>query len=344
MMLKKPDTLSNQISLYFEKEIFEGRIKEGDRIPSTTLLAEKFGVNQETVQTSFKRLMGRGLIERTRGKGTFVRRGYNNKTIGIVFGHEIFTDPDTAFFNLLLDEIRDIIEKEGWNYKYFATAQNSVYDRAFYNFESSVKNGEIQAIIEFCSNDLIQSVIKTSSIPYSTTDATIDYYDFTMQGLRYLLKQGYKSIGLINRLDTDSEDKIKNAIADIYSEFPLKDGAIQVFNCGTFQREGYDIAKKLLTGKKKPEALLVGYDCVFRGVLYAILETGNRIPEDIAVLTHSNNGIEIFSHIPITRLEVNPADFARQTFEEIISKITGKKFSVKHFKPVLIPGKSCGEK
>ena len=343
MVLKKPDTLSNQIVLFFEKEILGGHLKEGDKIPSTTLLAKQFGVNPETIQTSLKRLMDRGLIERTRGRGTFVRKGYNNKTIGIVFGQEIFSDPDTVFYSLLLNELCDIIEKEGWNYKYFVTTRKSEYDRAFYNFEASVKNGEIQAIVEFCSNDLIQSWIESSSIPYSGSEVIIDYYDFTVKGLRYLLKQGYKDIAVINRIDEDSEDKIKKAMADIYSEFNLKDGAIEVFKCNTGQHEGYDIAKRLLTRKRKPEALLVGYDCIFRGVQYAILETGNKIPDDIAVLTHSNKGIDLFSHIPITRLEVDPANFAGEVFEEIKCKISGKKYSVKSFKPVLIPGKSCGE-
>jgi DNA-binding LacI/PurR family transcriptional regulator len=238
--------------------------------------------------------------------------------------------------------LRNIIEKEGWSYKYFVTSRKSEYDRTFYNFESSVKNGEIQAIIEFCSNDLIESWVKSSSIPHSNTEVTIDYYDFTAKGLRYLLGRGYKSIAMI--ASTVSENKIRNAISDISSEFSLRNGAIQVFTSDSYQHEGYGIAKKLLNGRKKPDALLVGHDCIFRGVLYAILETGNRIPDDIAVLTHSNKGIDVFSHIPITKLEVDPADFAKEVFEEVMCKISGKKFTLKQFKPVLIPGKSCGEK
>jgi len=119
MVLRKPDTLSSQIVLYFQKEIFDGRLREGDRIPSTTLLADQFGVNPETIQTSLRRLMDRGLVKRTRGKGTFVRKGYDNKTVGIVFGQEIFADPDTLFYSIFLNELCKIIEKEGWNYKYF---------------------------------------------------------------------------------------------------------------------------------------------------------------------------------------------------------------------------------
>ena len=344
MVLKKPDTLSSQIVLYFQKEIFDGRLREGDRIPSTTMLAGKFGVNPETIQTSLRRLMERGLVERTRGKGTFVRKGYDNRTIGIVFSQEIFTDPDTVFYSLFLNQLCDIIEKEGWNYKYFVTSRKSGHDRAFHNFEASVKNGEIQAIIEFCSNDLIRSWVESSSIPYSVSEVSIDYYDFTMKGLRYLLDKGYGRISMVHMIDEDSKGKIKNAISDINSEFGLKNGDIEVLNCKTNQREGYNIAKRLLKSRKKPEALLVGYDSMFRGVLYAILETGNRIPGDIAVLTHSNKGIDVFSHIPITRLEVDPADFARETFEEIMCKVSGKTYSLKSIKPVLIPGKSCGEK
>jgi LacI family transcriptional regulator len=344
MLLKKPDTFSNQIVQYFEKEIFEGRLKEGNRIPATTSLAEKFGVNPETIQIGLRKLTERGIIERTRGKGTFVRKGYNNRMIGIVFSQEIFTDPDTVFYSLFLNKLCEIIEDNGWDYKFFETSKKSEYNRAFYNLEASVKNGEIQAIVEFCSNDLVQSWIKSSKIPYTESKILIDYYDFTTKGLRYLLSQGYKSIALLHKTDDYSEVQIKRAIADICFEFSLSNDAIEICHCNTMQNEGYNAAKKLLNRKKKPEALLVGYDSIFRGVLYAILETGNKISDDIAVIMHSNRGIDVFSHISLTRLEIDPADLARQTFEEIICKVSGNKYYEKSIKPVLICGKSCGEK
>lgn len=343
MILKKPETFSNQILLHFEKKIYDGSLQEGDRIPSTTALANQFGVNPETVQTGLKRLMERGLIERTRGKGTFVRKGYDSRSVGLVFGQEIFTDPDTVFYSLFLKELRDLFEREGWNYQYFVTTRDGGYDRTFHTLEESVQKGDLQAIVEFCTNGFVHSWIESSPIPSPGKSVMIDYYDFTTQGLRYLIDLGFRNITLIHKIDEDSSDPINRAIADVYAESGLNQGAIEAIYCDSKQKDGYLVTKKLMQEGRRPDAMLFGFDCIFRGGLYALLEMGIKIPDDIAVLTHSNKGIEIFSHIPLTKLEFDAADFAREDFERVKCRLTGKKRTINTIKPVLIRGKSCGE-
>jgi GntR family transcriptional regulator len=72
---------SSPLPLYFqlaevlEQEIAAGRFAPGARLPSEPELCEHFGVSRTTVRQSFGRLEQRGLIERLRGQGTFVRRG-----------------------------------------------------------------------------------------------------------------------------------------------------------------------------------------------------------------------------------------------------------------------------
>jgi len=91
------------------------------------------------------------------------------------------------------------------------------------------------------------------------------------------------------------------------------------------------------------DSLLVLFDCACRGAQYALMQHGLRIPEDVALLTHSNRGAEIFSHIPLTRLEVDPEDFAREVILEITRKIAGERYEPTKVKAELIPGFSCGE-
>src|SRR5690242_2052571 len=55
-------------------EIKEGKLKSGDRVPSEKELAALFNVSRITSKKALERLEQASLIERTRGKGSFVSR------------------------------------------------------------------------------------------------------------------------------------------------------------------------------------------------------------------------------------------------------------------------------
>lgn len=56
-------------------DITEGRLHTGDRLPSESALAERFGVNRHTARQAIASLAVDGLVESRRGSGTFVTGG-----------------------------------------------------------------------------------------------------------------------------------------------------------------------------------------------------------------------------------------------------------------------------
>ena len=105
MNLKKNDAYYRQIATYFETEIRSGGMLPGERLPATNALARQFQVTPDTIQQSLSILAGKGLITRTRRKGTFVRALYKGNTIGIVFSQCIFQRHELAFFTDFLSEL-----------------------------------------------------------------------------------------------------------------------------------------------------------------------------------------------------------------------------------------------
>ncbi|WP_419646503.1 GntR family transcriptional regulator, partial [Victivallis vadensis] len=103
-----------QIASYFERKISDGSLKENDRLPSTAELARQFGVNRETIQQSMRLLTRQGLLERAPGRGSFIRRGLAQKSVGIIFGRRIFTRPDQLFFGTLLRLLIERADDSGW--------------------------------------------------------------------------------------------------------------------------------------------------------------------------------------------------------------------------------------
>lgn len=67
-----PDTLQDQIYGFFRETIAEGRLKPGQRLPSTRGMARQTGLGRNTVAIAFDRLLAEGYVETRRGIGTVV--------------------------------------------------------------------------------------------------------------------------------------------------------------------------------------------------------------------------------------------------------------------------------
>jgi GntR family transcriptional regulator len=67
-----PVPLHAQLEDQLMLEIAGGALSAGTRLPSEDVLAERFAVSRTTVRTAIQSLIGKGVVEIHRGKGTFV--------------------------------------------------------------------------------------------------------------------------------------------------------------------------------------------------------------------------------------------------------------------------------
>src|ERR1041384_5542017 len=68
-----PLPLYQQLAELLGRDIQSGSLAEGARLPSEPELAGKHGIGRPTVRQATELLVQRGLIERRRGSGTFVK-------------------------------------------------------------------------------------------------------------------------------------------------------------------------------------------------------------------------------------------------------------------------------
>jgi GntR family transcriptional regulator len=68
-----PLPLYQQLALQLRKEIASGALPPGGRLPSEPELARRHGIGRPTVRQATEVLVQRGLVERRRGSGTFVK-------------------------------------------------------------------------------------------------------------------------------------------------------------------------------------------------------------------------------------------------------------------------------
>ncbi|SMF48602.1 GntR family transcriptional regulator / MocR family aminotransferase [Tistlia consotensis] len=64
--------LQEQVAAQLSEQIASGRLRPGERLPPTRVLARELGLSRNTVALAYDRLMAEGYIEGRRGAGTFV--------------------------------------------------------------------------------------------------------------------------------------------------------------------------------------------------------------------------------------------------------------------------------
>lgn len=75
--------LYKQLSQLIEKEITNGKWKQGDKIPSEAELVDMYSISRITVRAALEELVDSGHLIKIQGKGTFVSRAAGKKMLSI---------------------------------------------------------------------------------------------------------------------------------------------------------------------------------------------------------------------------------------------------------------------
>ena len=335
-------TLPRRIADHFEQEIREGRLRENDRLPSTAELARSFGVNLETLQAAMKELAGRGLLERIPGRGTFIRHGLAGRCVGIVFGREIFYRPDRLFHAVLLEELTGLIRQSGWSSRLFASGEAAEYDKGFHDLKQAASAGEIRIVLGLCANRLIEQYLwQACSVPAPKIPFELDVPSLLEPGLAYLDRHACREVLVLHSSAPEWRQGIRQLDPGRYPH--LRAHFVPVDPHDADREQVYRTAAAFFPAHPGCDGLFITEDAMFRQTVTAACQSGRHIGSELKLITHVNKGLEPFFPLPLTRLEIDPADVALQVWNQLQALLRGEPELRPTLRPRLIPGRTCGE-
>jgi len=109
-------------------------------------------------------------------------------------------------------------------------------------------------------------------------------------------------------------------------------------------RSGYVAMQKLIKRKVDFTAVFAGNDTVALGAMRALIESGRRIPQDVAVVGYDDIPLAAFSNPSLTTLSTDPVAAGQESVDMLIAQINGEKYARLEvpYETRLIIRESCG--
>jgi len=340
-----------QIADHIERRIVTGELHDGARLPNTVELAMEYGVTPVTIQKSLQRLVSFDLIERVPRRGTIVKPHQTANQIGVVFGISPFLSHSTVYLRLIA-LFRETAFEFGLHLKFYCDLYAKESSGALYELHRDVAEKRLKALIAIAGTDALMDWLREQREIFWLEPPVVNYQHSIKTGLKYLVERGYRRIQVVSMFPVDLvyEDFQTGFAAeeagcqDVAAEYNVD---ISLVRWGQTEVDGYREGKILCQNSNDlPEAIFVHHDIVTRGFLLAAIESGMKIPSDIALLTHANVGCEFASPLPLTKVIVDPSEMVIPSLRILINPSTlvpGNHPTLPPLKANLFPGKSCGE-
>ncbi len=341
-----------QIAAHIEQRITSGELRDGEKLPTTAELAAEYGVTLVTAQKSLQQLVNLDLVERTPRRGTFVKPHQTANTIGLIFGYSPFRVQNVLYLRML-ELFRMAAMQEKINLKIYFDTQECEPSRAFYELRRDVASKKLKALIAVDRSKELSEWLKTQQEIFWVEPPNIDFFNSVNTGTKYLLGKGYRRITVVSMYPPeipypDWNENFQLEKAGFEAATAGLDVEARLVRWGQTEIDGYNEGKKVFGNPaQRPDAIFVHHDVVCRGLLLALMELGLKIPQDVALLTHSNMGCEFASPVPLTKVEFDPMEMVKNTIS-ILKKMhfqlpPGGNAAPVKVKSKLVCGKSCGE-
>jgi LacI family transcriptional regulator len=164
--------------------------------------------------------------------------------------------------------------------------------------------------------------------------------------MEHLCKLGHRRIGIIaGGLNTSTAVERTEGAKKLMKDYSLTFDSNLMMECRFSKETAYQVTKKFLTMENPPTAIFAENDYMALGSREAILDTGLRIPEDMALVGFDDIVPAALKGVEITTVSQKKYEMGSLATKTLIDKIKNGTSSIVHqtiLEPELIIRNSCG--
>ncbi len=325
------------------------RIGPEMKLPTIQEFCGSLNVAKATIDTALDALEIEGVIRRRRGSGIFVTPQIAQKSIGLVFGHNIFDMSVSPFYALLMRRCRERAVSHDERFSFFidplpgevAGGEPPVHR----DLANAIEAGRLHGILLVARNsEEEESWLRAQDVPVVSLGldgsdrplVAIDQNEFVRIGVEALFEKGCRRIGLILPYSRDS--LVGSKIIRAFDEELRLRGLVNSFKRLWAPPEWPEIAAEtpqecgriafdaIFGSQSVPDGLIIGDDMYTRGALSAAKDRGVEIGHDVKIASHANRGSPVLVNCAdgISLIEVDPNEVVEAMFEILESLMAEK--------------------
>jgi len=362
-MIVEAKPLYRQIANILRQEIRTNR-SVGDRLDAESQIARRFHVTVMTVREALRTLQQEGWLERRHNKGNFVVNVTDPRSVAILCQTDI-THPSAKYYHRhVVHILRKELSRLGYSTRLFIGRQSpliSAPDPIPYDIIQELNRGALSGIVAVNTNPdkSWMDLAAAQQLPVIGNPALYEYGevgDWSLMvetGVMHLVKQGCRRIAFMewrNPIDDEiSRSCRRETFLSAISKFGLESN--EGWICGDLNPHmpgaGWSGFREIWThSKNRPDGIFFTDDVLFQDTVTAILELGVKVPEQLAIVTLANRGLDFACPFPVTRLEFDPECIAVGLAKMMGALIKGEKLTInKRYHPFSVvetPGREVG--
>jgi LacI family transcriptional regulator len=352
------DTVRDRLVDDVRAQIERGALAPGARLMSEGQLSVTYGIGRSSVREALKELTRLGLVHTLPGKGSYVRRraaGSESRSLRLVFQHTL--DITNPYVSTLLRGVQDACQERGYNLQLFARqgeAQSRVHGRTIgddilgdRSFAGILLVGltTLEDLVAL-AHDGRPFVLVNSDVPgvdlYSVAP---DHIEIGFQVARHLAACGRRRLGLITGpAPRVSAELIRRGFALGCRTAGLFESPVAAATGEYTEEAGYGLMREWLEQRVAIDGLFVQDEAMAKGAQRALLESGRRIPADIAMVGYGHKMPPDWFPVPLTTINNHLAEMGRLGASLLIDLAEGRPpATFKHYmRATLEIRASCG--
>lgn len=328
---------------WIRKEIANGHLKNGDRLPSEKELCDQFALSRQTIRHATGELEKEGLLTRVRGSGTYVGsaglppRTAKNKNIAVVS-----TYVDSYIFPPTIRGIESVLARAGYSVQLSFT--DDLVTREKMILENLLEKDSIDGLIIEPSKsalpnpnlDLYRRLLK-KNIPILFFNA--EYRELELPCVRMddvqaarsatdiLIQAGHRKLFAILHLEDEQGRLRYQGFCQAILEAGLstdEQGFFWLDNIGF--RKLYDTADALFERLQGHTGVLCYNDEVAFRLIQLALRRGLRVPEDFSVVSIDNSNLADICPVPFTSCDHPKEQLGIRAAENLLRMIENPAF------------------
>lgn len=348
-----------QLVQFFRDKIASGDWSANAQIPTELDLTSTYDVSRNTIRQALNVLVQDGLLERTQGRGTFVRvpsltpavaaqrATVRERRVGVVLSHA----GDQLNMEILIG-VEQACRSRGYELSFSYSNDNGELQQrdvsrlraggvcGFVLFPLSDEE-ESQAIAQLHADGL-PLVLVDRYLPTLETDYVgVDNLNGGYRATEHLLILGHRRIGFahqrIGGLTTSSVRERWQGYRQALQDYGQPYDEALLFNTAD---------KSAITGSRRPTAVFAVNDVSAMDILKAAQTLGLRVPEDLAVVGFDDLTLAAMTQPPLTTVAQPRTEVGVRAGHLLIDRIEGSAASPRRIvlPTHLVVRESCGAK